>query len=139
MTNFVTHIEATPIKHMQHLVASPDGLTGYLTEVVVWQTVCTVGLGTLEVSDELTDGCRLFTTRLTYTTPQRPAPVAEPQAYRLTLADGRQLVVGVPMRPYPLTTITDTHEGKASGAAACQVKVEMKNAMYGPVELIEVG
>lgn len=123
--------------HMRRLFPCPDGLTAYLSEHVEWQPVCMVGLASLEVTDEVADGVRRYTSKLTYTTATRPAPSAAPLAYRLTLADGVQLIIGTDMRPYPITTVTETHEDKPSGRASCTVQVEQKSALYGPLRLLE--
>lgn len=137
MPTHITHIERTPLKHMQRLVTTPDCALCFLQEEVLWTPLCTIGLASLEVTDEVTDGVRLYTTKLAYTLASRPAPDAEPMAYRLTLADGRRLIYGTSLRPYPMATITDTHEDKASGRASCTVQVEQKNALYGPLLLLE--
>ena len=136
MPTHITHIEHTPLKHMRRLVASPDCASCFLSEEVLWTPICIVGLASLEVTDEVTDGTRLYTTKLSYTLAQRPTPDAEPMAYRLTLADGRQLIFGTTLRPYPVATITDTHEDKANGRSSCSVQVEQKNAPFPPLELL---
>ena len=133
----VTHLERTPLYHMHRLIPDPSGLTAYFCEEVLWQPLCTVGLPSLEVTDEVTNGVRLFTSKLTYTLATRPAPEAQPYAYRLTLANGVQLILGLYMRPYPVATITDSHEEKATGRASCTVQVELKNAPYGPLRQLE--
>lgn len=137
MPYHVIHIERTPLFHMRRLIPALDGLTAYLSEEVVWQPLCTVGLPSLEVTDEVTDGVRRFTTKLTYTLATRPAPDAQPYAYRITLVGGVQMILGIEQRPYPIATITDSHEDKASGRASCTIQVELKSALYGPLRIIE--
>lgn len=137
MPTHITHIERTPLKHMARLVPASDCTSCFLQEEVIWSPLCIVGLASLEVTDEVADGTRLYTTKLSYTLARRPAPDAEPMAYRLTLADGRRLIYGLDLRPYPVATITDTHEDKASGRASCTVQVEQKKAPFPPMELIE--
>ena len=136
MPYHVTHIERTPLFHMSRLIPDTNGLTAYFSEEVLWQPLCTIGLPSLEVTDEITDGVRRFTTRLTYTLAQRPAPDEQPYAYRITLGNGVQLILGLDLRPYPIATITDSHEDKASGRASCTVQVELKNSLYGPLRIL---
>lgn len=105
---------------------------------VPWERIPTVGLSSLEVSDAVgDDGVRLYTTKLTALLPCAIVPPSEPTAYRLTLTDGTQLLLGTSHRPHPVQTQTDTHPDRAAEWCACTLTVTW-TADVGALEIISL-
>ena len=119
MHSYIAHIHRAPAQHIRTMYPAPDNIHIIPTgQYIPWQPICQSGLASLEVTDELQDGTHIYTTRLTFLTPERIPIPTQPQAYKLTLTDGRTLILGTDQRPHPLHTITDTREDKATGRAA---------------------
>lgn len=82
-----------------------------------------MGLASLETTDELENGYRKYTTKLTAVLHEPPAYATEPLTYRATFADGAQAIIGLNYAPYPLATINDTHPSSAADKASCTLTV----------------
>lgn len=116
---YITRVDLCPARHVSHARPLPDGVHVYMPSYVPWEPVCIEGLASLEVTDAVEDGVRTFTSKLSVTLSERPAMAAGPVVYRLTCADGTQLLLGTAARPYPTATVTDTHSARPSDTCAC--------------------
>ena len=113
--HYITHIQRAPSRHMSVITTSPDTLQAHQDSLIPWADLCTIGLASLETTDEITNGIRIYTTKLTFAPPQPLPPDSEPHAYRLTLTDGTHLLLGLQQPPHPLRTTTNTREDKPTG------------------------
>lgn len=126
---YVTEVFRTRARHLRHtahLAPAQNGvvISGY----VPWERVCCVGLPSLEVTDEVADGGRTYTSRLRMVLRAVPSPAAEPAVFLLTLADGSRLLLGLSFRPFPLVTLSASHPSAASERAACTLTAEWRGA-----------
>ena len=108
---------------MHVATALPDGRHVAASAYQPWEQLCTVGYPALEVTDEIGNGYRQYTTKLTAVLAEAPSYAAEPMAYRATCADGTQVLIGVDYAPYPLVTISDAHPSTPSEKCACTLTV----------------
>lgn len=135
---FIARIFRAPARHLQNVwLPSPQGLACHLLGPVPWEEVPIVGLASLEVTTEETDGARLYeaTLKATLRCPQAFSPSHSPTAYLLITAPRcRRLVLGSPLLPAPHESVSATFEAKASGSAATSLSVKLKS-IYPPLEV----
>lgn len=116
MHSYITHISRAPANHTQTILPCPDNRHAIPTAAYIpWEPLCIVSLASLEVTDEMRDGIRIYTTKLTFQTHQPLPPDTTPFAYHLTLTDHTHLLLGTAQRPHPLRTTTDTREDRPTG------------------------
>jgi len=77
------------------------------------------GLAALEVSEEMKDGQRIFTSKLTATLCEEFEPPAAPIALLMRLTDGSRLLLGTSARPFPIVAMSLKRPEKASSQSAC--------------------
>lgn len=103
-----------------------------------WEEVPIVGLASLEVTTEETDGARLYeaTLKATLRCPGAFSLAKGPTAYLLITAPRcRRLVLGSPLLPAPYESVSASIEAKASGSAAHTLTVKLKT-VYPPLQII---
>ena len=93
-----------------------------LSSSINWQPVSIRVPARLTVSEKMSDGVRLYTAQLDFHTCSTPGDLSR-QAYRLTLADGQQLLLGSPARPFPVGTATENHPDNLQDSQLWQVSV----------------
>ena len=120
MLRYIRKIELCAARHVRTATPLPDGLSVRLPDWAPWQPLPTVGLSSLQVTEELQNGQRIYTSRLTATLPARFVP-EQRTALRLTDVQGRQLLVGLAERPYPLLTQEDILPERPSEASRTQL------------------
>lgn len=123
MIRYVTQLEQCEARRMHVAQPLPDNRHVLLNVPRPWQKLPIVGLAAMETTDELENGYRKYTTKLTVVLHEPPPQAAEPLAYRATFADGAQAIIGLNYAPYPLATIDDGHPNTASDKAACTLTV----------------
>lgn len=101
----------------------PDGRHVAASAGRPWEQLCTVGYPSLEVTDEIENGYRQYTSKLTAVLAEAPSYATEPMAYRVTYTDGSHAIIGVDYAPYPLSTISDVHPSSPSEKSACTLTV----------------
>jgi len=83
-----------------------------------FKEIPTAGLSSLEVSEELKDGQRVFTSKLTATLCGEFAVPAAPIALALYLTDGAQMLLGTSARPFPIVAVSLKRPEKAGSQSA---------------------
>lgn len=78
----------------------------------------TAALSSLEVSEEVIDGQRVFTSKLTATLCKEFAVPAAPIALLMWLTDGTRLLMGTSARPFPAVAVSLKRPDKASSQSA---------------------
>ena len=73
-----------------------------------WQTLPIKVPAKLTISDKIEDGVRLHTAQLVFRTCEDSGDL-ERWAYRCRTADGKEILIGTPERPYPVGTVTRNH------------------------------
>lgn len=121
---------------MQVVNFCPDGLHAIQKGYVPWQQVCMKGGAALEVTEDIDNGVRKYTSKLVFSTSEMLDADVEPMAYRLHLTDGNtMLLMGLSQQPFPLRTIADTREKQASGKSVIQHTVTW-TSMFAPLTLL---
>lgn len=72
-----------------------------------WQELLLVGLASLKVTDEVENGVRIYTSKLTATLCKPFLHPKRPSAFRLTDVQGKQYLLGTAQSPYPLVSQTE--------------------------------
>lgn len=93
-------------------------------------------LAKLEVSETLTDGESIYTSKLTAPLCKPFLIPRQPIALRLDLTDGTRLLLGTASRPYPLTTLALTHPDQPADQSAQTLTVEWQSPLP-PLTLLE--
>lgn len=75
-----------------------------LRDVAPWRTLPTVGLAALETTEEMENGVRLHTTKLSATLEETFVFPERPIAFLASSVNGSRLLIGTAQRPFPLIT-----------------------------------
>ena len=75
-----------------------------LRDVAPWRTLPTVGLAALETTEEMENGVRLHTTKLSATLEETFVFPERPIAFLASSVNGSCLLIGTAQRPFPLIT-----------------------------------
>ena len=97
------------------LLVFPDHFKVILNEVMPWREVPIVGLASLEIGDELDNGVRLHTQKLTATLETEYVFPQSPTAFLITAVNGTQYLIGTADAPFPLiqqNTILSANAGE---------------------------
>lgn len=73
-----------------------------LRDVVPWRTLPIVGLAALETSEEVEDGVRLHTTKLSATLEETFVFPEQPVVFLASSVNGSRFLIGTAQRPFPL-------------------------------------
>jgi len=111
---FVRRLEVLPARHLSPLVALPP--LGEAVQTGHWPLtqLPLATLASVEVTEDIENGLRQFTTKVTAALRCHYEVPTVPVALVLTLTDGSQLIVGTASRPFPVVTVTVTRPDKAS-------------------------
>lgn len=120
----IMKIEQVPAHHLSAAILLPNHRAAKVTPAP-WTTIPIVGLAALESTEELENGTRTFTTKLTATIPEPLLLQGPPQAYRLTSAAGLQYLLGTSQAPFPLVTQETALGGKASENTATSLIITL--------------
>lgn len=106
----------------------------YLPYFVPAEEVPIVGLASLNVSDEVSDGLRTYTSKVTATMEKRLPHSSLTMAVRLTDVQGRRYLMGGAARPYPLFQQEDKYADRPGEPSACQLTITLQ----GPFPAMEI-
>ncbi len=116
---YINRVDMCPARHLHLVRPLPDGVHAYAPDYVPWESLCISGLAALEVTDNVEDGVRTFTSKLTLTLADRPALPNGPVGFRLTTTGGEELLLGLAFRPFPTVALSDSLPSKPASACAC--------------------
>ena len=102
MLLYIPKIEYCEAKHLKSAIYLPDHFKVVLKEVMPWREVPIVGLAALETGDELDNGVRLHTQKLTATLETEYVFPQSPTVFLITAVNGMQYLLGTSDAPYPL-------------------------------------
>lgn len=106
----------------------------YLPYYIPCEKVNIVGLASMEVSDDVADGLRTYTTKVVATLPKRLLHSSNTRALRLTDVEGRRYLVGGINKPFPLFLQEDKYANRPSEPSACTLTVTLQ----GPFPAMEI-
>ena len=87
-----------------------------------WQTLPIRVPARLTISNKIEDGVRLHTAQLVFRTCEDPGDMGR-WAYRCHTADGKEILIGTPERPYPVGTVTRNHPDNMTDSQLDEVTV----------------
>ena len=79
----------------------PHDRRAILRDVAPWRTLPIVGLAALETSEEVEDGVRLHTTKLSTTLEETFVFPERPIAFLASSVNGSRFLIGTAQRPFP--------------------------------------
>ena len=104
MLLYIHKIEWCEAYHLQSAILMPHDRRAILRDVAPWRTLPTVGLAALETTEEMENGVRLHTTKLSATLEETFVFPERPIAFLASSVNGSRLLIGTAQRPFPLIT-----------------------------------
>lgn len=104
-----------------------------LEESLPFETLCTVGLSKLEISDELEAKNRIYVHSLEAVMQERLTVANRKLCFRLTAVDGSQYLIGVCGRPYPIVAQSMSFPAEITGSCAVKMSVTWRYVAFYPV------
>lgn len=129
MNRYIKKVEWCAARHLYLAVPLKDNLQVYCIDYMPYEELPIVGLASLEVSDNVEKGVRIWKSELSMTLPSRPSVPDVPMSFRLTAVDGTIYLMGLSDRPHPVVTVKDNHPAATSGKCACA----MTAVLNGPL------
>lgn len=126
MAKYINRIDFCSASLLTSMLVFPPSQDAVITGDAVWKEIPIADLGSLEVSEELEDGQRIFTSKVTAVLCSEFEVPTAPIALRLTLTDGSQVIVGTANRPYPETILSISRGNKASEQSAQTLQTTWK-------------
>ena len=102
MLLYIHKIEYCEAKHLKSAFFLPNHFKVILKEVMPWREVPIVGLAALETGDELDNGVRLHTQKITATLETEYVFPQSPTVFLITAVNGTQYLLGTSDAPFPL-------------------------------------
>lgn len=102
MLLYIHKIEWCEAYHLQSALLMPHDRQVILRDVAPWRTLPIVGLAALETSEEMENGVRLHTTRLSATLEETFVFPERPVAFLASSVNGSRFLIGTAQRPFPL-------------------------------------
>ena len=100
----ICKVEYCAAYHLKRAIILPAQAKALVREPMPWQELPLVGLASLEVTNEVENGVRIYTSKLTATLCKSFLHHKCPSAFRLTDVQGKQYLLGSAQSPYPLVT-----------------------------------
>ena len=104
MLLYIHKIEWCEAYHLQSAILMPHDRRAILRDVASWRTLPIVGLAALETTEEMENGVRLHTTKLSATLEETFVFPERPIAFLASSVNGSRFLVGTAQRPFPLIT-----------------------------------
>ena len=107
---YIKKIEYCAAYHLKRAIILPAQAIALVREPMPWQELPLVGLASLEVTNEVDNGVRIYTSKLTATLCKPFLHPKRPSTFRLTDVQGKQYLLGTAQSPYPLITQKESIE-----------------------------
>ena len=102
MLLYIHKIEWCEAYHLKSALLMPHNRRAILRDVAPWRTLPIVGLAALETSEEVEDGVRLHTKKLSVTLEDTFVFPKRPVAFLASSVNGSRFLIGTAQRPFPL-------------------------------------
>ena len=102
-----------------------------------WKNIPVKVPARLNISYKSVDGVRLCTAKLVFQTCEEIVDF-ERQVYRCKTAEGFYMLIGSDTRPYPITTVNDTHPDNMTDSQLSEVSVDYTTPTHIPYILNNV-
>ena len=129
MITFIKKIEWCDAKHLHLAVPLPDNISVYCEDYMPYKSLPIVGIASMEVSDKVDNGYRIWTSKVSATLQSRPSVPNTPISVRLTAVDGTKYIMGLSSRPHPVITVQDKCADTLGGKCSCTLIVTMQGAI----------
>lgn len=123
MIRYINRLAYCSAQLLSPVVVFPSSSAAYSTGYLPFEDLPLAALASLEVSEEMQDGERVFTSKLTAVLKCPFDVPTKPIALRLTCTDGTTLILGTAERPFPLSSVSVAHPEKASERSAYTLNV----------------
>lgn len=100
----IRNIEYCAAYHLKRVIILPVQAQALVHEPMPWQKLPLVGIASLEVTDEVDNGVRIYTSKLTATLCKPFLYSKCPTAFRLTDVQDRTYLLGTSLPPYSLVS-----------------------------------
>ena len=104
MLLYIHKIELCEAYHLKSALLMPHDRRVILRDVVPWRTLPIVGLTALETSEEVEDGVRLHTTKLSATLEETFVFPEQPVVFLASSVNGSRFLVGTAQQPFPMVS-----------------------------------
>ena len=104
MLLYIHKIEWCEAYHLQSAILMPHDRRAILRDVAPWRTLPIVGLAVLETTEEMENGVRLHTTKLSATLEETFVFPERPVAFLASSVNGSRFLIGTAQQPFPLIT-----------------------------------
>lgn len=104
MLLYIHKIEWCEAYHLQSAILMPHDRRAILRDVAPWRTLPIVGLAALETTEEMENGVRLHTTKLSATLEETFVFPECPVAFLASSVNGSRFLIGTAQRPFPLVS-----------------------------------
>lgn len=96
-----------------------------------WKNIKVKVPARLNITDKVEDGVRLYTAKLVFRTCEEMFD-CEKQVYRCKTASGNYILIGSDTRPYPITTVNDSHPDNMTDSQLIEVSVDYTSPVRIP-------
>lgn len=120
----IRKIEYCAAYHLKRAIILPAQAKALVREPMPWQELPLVGLASLEVTDEVENGVRIYTSKLTATLCKPFLHPKRPSAFRLTDVQGKQYLVGTALQPFPLVKQEESIASSAASQTAFTITIQ---------------
>lgn len=104
MLLYIHKIEWCEAYHLQSAILMSHDRRAILRDVAPWRTLPIVGLAALETTEEMENGVRLHTTKLSATLEETFVFPERPVAFLASSVNGSRFLIGTAQQPFPLIT-----------------------------------
>ena len=104
MLLYIHKIEWCEAYHLKSAILMPHDRQAILRDVAPWRTLPIVGLAALETTEEMENGVRLHTTKLSATLEETFVFPERPVAFLASSVNGSRFLIGTAQQPFPLIT-----------------------------------
>lgn len=124
MLLYLNKVEVCNARHLHTVVIDNEKKCAIVQDWVPWEIIPAVQLSSLTITDEMRNGQRVYTSKLTIRLQQPDIQLPSQAAFRLTDVDGRQYLLGLSERPYPACNVEETRPADPSEPSLSVLKVE---------------
>lgn len=125
--HYINKVEMIESSQLTNSIFIP-GVGVYLSSGLTFDKLCTTGLSSMEISDQIENKIRSYTQKLTSVLFRSFEVANHKYCFLVTSVSGEQFLLGSKERPFPLVTFTDTRPEGATSKCAVTMLVNYTNA-----------
>lgn len=121
--SYIRKIEYCAAYHLRRAIILPAQSQALVREPMPWQEIPIAGLAEVETTEEVENGTRLSTTKLTATLCHSFKFAIVPYAFCLSDVRGNKYILGTSESPYPKISLSSIHPDKTTERACLVLSV----------------